>query len=473
LHSFTLQRWQRFLVAENKGKLPLVDGWIELSLAAADKTAEERAMLELRAAEAAAEFQAAVVAALAERDALEHQYAEAQAAAAEADKPNVARPQLEKTKAELLAAVFTGKGPSAVPRDEVEKLLDEAEKGRLAVLRAELEQLKKTAPPKYPFAHSLTEGKPANMKLQIRGNPEKTGDEVPRRMLAAVSGDDPPPFVQGSGRLELAHAIASRDNPLTARVIVNRLWQHHFGYGLVGTPGNFGALGERPTHPELLDHLARSLVEQGWSLKALHRRIVNSATYRQSSSLNARAFELDPNDRLLWRFPRRRLDVESWRDAVLAVSGQLDGAIGGPPQGLDTAGNLRRTLYGAVSRHNLDSYLRLFDFPDPNITADVRTSTTVPLQQLFVLNSELMIAQAKALAARIVASGTPGEHYDPRVRRAFLLLYGRPANEQEVQLGLEFLAALPAPEGGEPSALSRWEQYAQALLGTNEFWFVD
>ncbi|HEV3022672.1 MAG TPA: DUF1549 domain-containing protein, partial [Pirellulales bacterium] len=249
LHSFTLQRWQRFLVAENKGKLPLVDGWIELSLAAADKTAEERAMLELRAAEAAAEFQAAVVAALAERDALEHQYAEAQAAAAEADKPNVARPQLEKTKAELLAAVFTGKGPSAVPRDEVEKLLDEAEKGRLAVLRAELEQLKKTAPPKYPFAHSLTEGKPANMKLQIRGNPEKTGDEVPRRMLAAVSGDDPPPFVQGSGRLELAHAIASRDNPLTARVIVNRLWQHHFGYGLVGTPGNFGALGERPTHP--------------------------------------------------------------------------------------------------------------------------------------------------------------------------------------------------------------------------------
>jgi hypothetical protein len=473
LSEFTLKRWQRFLTAENKGKLPLVDGWIDLAMAAAEKPDDERAMLELQAAELAAAFQTAVVAALAERNALELRVADVNADAAQSDQVKTDKPQLEKPKADLIAAVFTGNGPSAVPRDEVEALLDDDGKRRLAALRSELEQLKKVAPPKYAFAHSLTEGKVANMPLHLRGNPAKTGDEVPRRMLAVASGDDAPAFVEGSGRLELARAIAGRDNPLTARVIVNRLWQHHFGSGLVGTPGNFGALGERPSHGELLDHLAHALIEQGWSLKALHRRTVTSATYRQSSLFDAQAFELDPNDRLLWRFPRRRLDVESWRDAVLAVAGNLDEVIGGPPQGLDVAGNRRRTLYGAVSRHNLDSLLRLFDFPDPNITADARIATTVPLQQLFVLNSEFMVAGAKALAARLATSGVAGEQDDARVRRAIQLVYGRPANDGEVSLALEFLAAQPSVDGDQISALARWEQYCQALLGANEFWFVD
>ena len=471
LREFILLRWQRFLKAENKGKLPLLDGWIDLAEAAADKPADERAALAVRAATVAMEFQAAVVGALTQRDTQDREFAQA---LVEPGTPAPAKPQLEKSKADLLAAVFTGDGPSAVPRDQAEALLDDAGKQPLAALRAELERLKQTAPPKYAFAHSLTEGKAANMKLRIRGSPDKMGEEVPRRMLSIISGDQPKPFVEGSGRLELARAIVNRDNPLTARVIVNRLWQHYFGRGLVGTPSNFGALGERPTHPELLDHLAHALIEQGWSLKALHRRIVLSAAYQQSSALDARAFEIDPDDRLLWRFPRRRLDIEAWRDALLAVSGNLDATLGGPSSALDAAANRRRTLYGAVSRHNLDSLLRLFDFPDPNITADGRTSTTVPLQQLFVLNSDFMLAQAKALAARIAASGSPGEQDDAsRIRRAFLLVYGRAANEQEVQMGIEFLATPSATAGSEASALSRWEQFSQVLLSANEFCFLD
>jgi hypothetical protein len=473
LREFVLLRWQRFLKAENKGKLPPLDGWIDLAEAAADKSADERAALVVRASTVATEFQAAVVGALTERDAQKLEYAQA-LASAEPGKPAPAKPQLEKSRADLLAAVFTGDGPSAVPRDQAEGLLDEVGKQALAAIRAELERLKQAAPPKYAFAHSLTEGKAANMKLHIRGSPEKTGEEVPRRMPAIISGDQPMPFVEGSGRLELARAIVSHDNPLTARVIVNRVWQQHFGRGLVGTPSNFGALGERPTHPELLDHLAHKLIEQGWSLKALHRRIVLSATYQQSSALDAGAFEVDPDDRLLWRFPRRRLDVESWRDALLAVSGNLDTALGGPPSALDAAANRRRTLYGAVSRHNLDSLLRLFDFPDPNISADGRTSTTVPLQQLFVLNSDFMLAQARALAARSATIGSPGEQDDAaRIRRVFLLVYGRAANEQEVQMGIEFLATPSATAGGEASALSRWEQFSQVLLSANEFCFMD
>ena len=255
--------------------------------------------------------------------------------------------------------------------------------------------------------------------------------------------------------------------------MVNRVWQHHFGKGLVRTPSNFGALGERPTHPELLDHLATRFVASGWSLKNLHREIMLSAVYQLSSEFGVRNSELtpnalDPENRLLCRANRRRLEVESWRDAMLAVSGKLDGTVGGPSSDLTAPDNRRRTLYGVVSRHELNPLLRLFDFPDPNITSDERTVTTVPLQQLFVLNSEFLIGNAKALAARLAsaASDDPG-----RIRHAFSLLYARPATEREVQLGLSFLNAGRSSQAG--TALSRWEQYAQVLLSANEFMYVD
>jgi mono/diheme cytochrome c family protein len=313
-----------------------------------------------------------------------------------------------------------------------------------------------------PVLHSLTEGaKVANMKVHIRGNSANLGEEAPRRFLAILAGDNPPAFKDGSGRLELARAIASKDNPLTARVMVNRIWAHHFGRGIVATPSNFGTLGERPTHPELLDYLAAKFVADGWSVKKLHRAIMLSATYQLGSRHDEKNAQADADNQLLWRMNRRRLEVEPWRDAMLAVAGNLDTKLGGPAVDLSSPTNHRRTLYGAVSRHNLDPLLRLFDFPDPNLTSDRRPITSVPLQQLFVLNSEFIARQSKAFAARVTASASDDT---ARIRTAFLLAYGRPPTDREVKLGTDFLA------GGGTDA---WEKYAQVLLAANEFAFVD
>jgi len=184
---------------------------------------------------------------------------------------------------------------------------------------------KKKGEARRPVVHAVAEGaKPADIRVHIRGNPANLGEEAPRRFLAIIAGDDPPAFSQGSGRLELAKAIASPDNPLTARVFVNRVWMHHFGRGIVGTPSNFGTLGEAPTHPELLDDLASRFVADGWSVKRLHREIMLSSTYQLGGRYDERNAQVDPDNRLLWRMNRRRLEVEPWRDAMLVVAGTLD-----------------------------------------------------------------------------------------------------------------------------------------------------
>jgi cytochrome c553 len=327
---------------------------------------------------------------------------------------------------------------------------------------------KKPQPPG-PFIHALKEGNVTTMKVHIRGNPKTLGEDAPRRFLSILGGDDAHAFSKGSGRLELAQAIASKDNPLTARVMVNRVWLQHFGKGLVRTPSNFGTLGERPTHPELLDYLATRFIASGWSLKELHREIMLSAAYQMSSKFDGPSFEADPENRWLWRMNRKRLEVEAWRDAMLAVAGTLDETIGGPSRDLNAPDNRRRTLYGTVSRHELNGLLRLFDFPDPNITSEKRTVTTVPLQQLFVLNSEFMVRNAKALAAKLTSQ--PGQSDADRIRQAFAVVYGRPVTERELQLGLSFLNAADANMG--PAGMTRWEQYAQVLLSANEFLYVD
>jgi hypothetical protein len=291
----------------------------------------------------------------------------------------------------------------------------------------------------------------------------------------SVLSNEPVPFTNGSGRLELANAIASRENPLTARVMVNRIWQHHFGKGLVRTPSNFGKLGERPTHPKLLDHLASKFMEGDWSIKAVHRHIMLSAAYQLSSRLDADDFEKDPENKLMWHMNRRRLEVEPWRDAILAAADKLDKTVGGPSVDLASPNNQRRTLYGKISRHDLNPLIRLFDFPDPNITSDERTVTTVPSQELFVLNSEFMVQNAKALAARLTAGAK--EEDASRIGKAFMLLYGRPATKLEVQQGLEYLADTEptedVPAGNLVPTLTQWEKYSQVLLGANEFLYVN
>jgi hypothetical protein len=206
-------------------------------------------------------------------------------------------------------------------------------------------------------------------------------------------------------------------------------------------------------------------MDSGWSIKELHREIMLSAAYQQSSRYDAAKAAVDPENRLVWRMNRRRLEVEAWRDAMLAVAGTLDRTIGGPSSELANPENRRRTMYGVVSRHKLDELLRLFDFPDPNLTSDKRTVTTVPQQQLFVLNSEFMVNNAKALAAQLASAGNDNA---TRIRAAFLRLYCREPTEREVQLALGYLQA-----DGEDEQLTRWEQYAQVLLGANEFMYVD
>ena len=466
-----LDRWQKFLAGPDGKNLPQLAAWFELVNVSSElPVAFDGKRVPSAVVEAAIGFEAAVQSAFAERDEQKRLYEAAFAAAPEADKANIPKPVLNKPTAQLLETLVGPKGLCAIPADKVDGLLDVGRKAELAALKLQVEIQKKASPPKYAFAHSLAEGEPANMKLHIRGNPNRTGDEVPRRFLTILADAEPPAFSQGSGRLELARMVAGPENPLTARVIVNRLWQEHFGRGLVATPSNFGAMGERPTHLELLDHLARRLVTAGWSLKALHREILLSATYRQASAADPRSSEIDPDNKLLSRMNRRRLDVEAWRDALLAVAGNLDSTVGGPPGNLAAPDFRMRTLYGAVSRHNLDGFLRLFDFPDPNITSERRTVTTVPLQQLFVLNSDFMVRQAKALATRVQGDTSSDEL--ARIHQAYRLVFGRNATEAEMQFGVEFLTAEENTESAK-SVLSRWEQYAQVLLSANEFTFID
>jgi hypothetical protein len=395
--------------------------------------------------------------------------------AAAANDANDADREQAKLDAQLLSEMLYDQGLLALPGSEADKRLPEQATQQLTQLRTEQDRLKKESDAiKIATAHSLMETTGRDLKIYLQGNPAKQGDVAVRSMPAVLTGGERKPLSgKGSGRAELAQAIASRDNPLTARVIVNRVWRGHFGFGLVRTPSNFGQLGERPTHPELLDTLAVRFMDSGWSLKSLHREIMLSATYQQSSAYRADAGEADPENKLLWRMNRRRLEVEPWRDAMLAVTGELDRTVGGPPVDLGSGGNRRRTVYAFISRHQLNDLLRLFDFPDPNITSDRRSVTTVPLQQLFVLNSEFMTQRAKAFAARLNANREATD--DAKIKLAFEAIYSRPPTDDELKLGLEFLgSAASAGSGGSGgNTLSAWEQYALALLGTNEFSFVD
>jgi hypothetical protein len=294
------------------------------------------------------------------------------------------------------------------------------------------------------------------------------GPVVPRRFLSVLSDGAPAPFQEGSGRREFARALLTDAAPLTARVIVNRVWQQHFGRGLVDTPSNFGTTGAAPSHPALLDDLAARFIAQGWSLKWLHRELVLSAAYQQSSAYDAVQFAVDPENRLLWRTNRRRLDVEAWRDAMLLATGRLDPSLGGPDRSLDDLDNNRRTLYSTVKRRELHAMLRLNDFPDPTTHNASRDLTTTPLQQLFVLNSPFMLQQSAALAERVQREATGDQ--TRQIRHVYRLLYGREPTVLQMQLAHDFLATA----ANDPVAIAElWKQYAQALLGSNESAFVD
>ena len=274
-----------------------------------------------------------------------------------------------------------------------------ASQARIKSMQDDVDAARKKLDPHYPFLHGVKDSEtPANIKLAVRGNPEILGDEVPRHFLSMLSPGDPKPFTKGSGRMELAQDIIQQ--PIAMRVIVNRIWKGHFDTGLVDTPSNFGVAGERPSNPELLEYLAANFVKNGMSIKKLQREIMLSTVYQLSSDNDEADFAKDSGNRMYWRFNRHRMDAEQLRDSVLMVSGNLDDSIGGPSEAL-TPTFMRRTVYGKVSRYKLDTYLQTFDFPPPNITAEKRFVTTVPLQRLFLMNSDFMQLEAEELANRV------------------------------------------------------------------------
>ena len=329
---------------------------------------------------------------------------------------------------------------------------------------SEIKKDTEAAKKRIDIIHMVHDKKPQNLHVFLRGNTQTKGDIVPRRFLRVLSEGEPKPFTQGTGRLELAESIVSPDNPLTARVVVNRVWSMFFGRGLVTTPSNFGLLGTKPSHPALLDDLAVRFMENGWSMKRLIREMVLSSTYRQCSDESEANRAIDPGNTHLWRMNRRRLSIEQWRDSILAAGDNLE-RTGGKSLELTDKKNVRRTVYARVSRKKLNDMLMQFDYPDPNVHAAKRSATTTAMQKLFVMNNRFMVEQAKRLAKRV--TGDSLDASAEQVQSIYDILYNRKPSAAELDLALGFLQ-LPAE-----SRLTRWEQYSHALLAANEMSFID
>jgi hypothetical protein len=345
----------------------------------------------------------------------------------------------------------------------------EGQRARLLQLQVELDQLKKSLPP-IAYANGVQEGgcpkSPQagihDVRIHIRGRYDRLGKLVPRRFLRILAGDHQTAITQGSGRMQLARWIANPANPLTARVMVNRIWQHHFGQGIVRTPGNLGKLGERPTHPELLDYLADQFSRSGWSIKAMHRAIMLSATYQQSSTAAPETLQADPDNRWFGRMNRRRLEAEELRDALLAAAGRLDPTMRG--RASQDFMRPRRTLYLMTIRSDRSTFRELFDAADSTAIVDKRGESTVAPQALFLLNHPFALQQAKAVAERVRQG--PASVTQDIIKRLYVLLYGRAPTAQEVEIGQTILDQAGRSE-------QAWEEYCQVLLCANEFVYVD
>ena len=339
-------------------------------------------------------------------------------------------------------------------------------------LQNKIDALELTHPGAPSRAHVLLDNaKPNDSSVFIRGEVENKGPVVPRQFLECLSGPNRKPFTNGSGRIDLAHAIASKSNPLTARVMVNRIWQQHFGEGIVSTPDDFGTMGSGPSHPELLDYLAAHFMEHGWSVKQMHRLILTSQTWQQGSGDNPRFAQIDPFNRLLWRQNLRRLEFEPVRDTLLAIGGKLDTNLYGKPVPLAMAKGrnfraalvlepsgrpvnigytTRRTVYGYIDRSDLPEVFNHFDFANPEMETGLRHRTTVPQQALYLMNSPLVVEQARNIIERpdVKSCATAGD----KIKRLYEIIYQRPPGAEELQLGLEFLESAATPADAAPAA---------------------
>ncbi|MEO6034314.1 MAG: DUF1553 domain-containing protein, partial [Verrucomicrobiota bacterium] len=378
---------------------------------------------------------------------------------------------LSKDEEELRQILYAVDSPAAVPAGaivDMEWYFDEPTRVELGTLSAQIEQWILQSPGAPPYAAILEDRAiQKNPRVFKRGNPSNKGEEIPRQFVEILAGENRKPFSQGSGRLELAEAIASKDNPLTARVFVNRIWLHHFGAGLVRTPSDFGTRADPPTHPELLDWLARSFMDNGWSVKKMHRLILLSSVYQQQSevaspsvaNLSPRGVTFvanrkpatdssnsakDPQNKLLWHFNRQRLDFEALRDSLLFTSGQLDFTMGGKAEELfKQPFSKRRSIYGFIDRQFLPGALRVFDFASPDMHNPQRSETTVPQQALFFMNGPFTVEQARALAARVNVDkdSAAGVSAEEKIRKLYRFVYQREPNTRQMEASRQFIDA--------------------------------
>jgi hypothetical protein len=360
-----------------------------------------------------------------------------------------------------------------VRRLEGEQKKKETPKDKKDKLAEEITALKKGLPAPFKVM-GVTEYPTQDVKVHLRGDYLTLGEEVPRGVPAIwTEGEKVAMPEKQSGRLELARWIASADNPLTARVIVNRLWRWHFGRGIVPTPDNFGGLGEKPTHPKLLDHLARKFVESGWSVKSMHRLMMNSATYRQSAEADLALVEYDPENKLFARWQRRRVESEVVRDSILMKANRLDLDMGGSmlvvqPNKYVNQGKLtehsmvpRRTVYLPVYRSSGYDGQKAFDTADPAVSNGNRRTSTVAGQALYLMNSELMHASSKALADFVISKAS-----DNRPAWMIKHVFGRDPTKDESARGITFVESY----GDEKAALAA---FARVLLSSNEFLYME
>ena len=376
--------------------------------------------------------------------------------------------------------------PNKKPPEKLETLYPDGTKAELKKRRDELAVLEK-AGPDLPAAMGVTEDKIIDLAIHVRGNPLKLGDVVPRRTPPVLRSVPVPQFTdKESGRRQLAAWLVDPQHPMTSRVFVNRVWRWHFGKGLVRTTDNFGLLGEAPTHPELLDWLARRFIADGWSIKSLHRVILNSSTYQQAATVGGGATG-DPENRLFSRANVRRLEAEAVRDSLLAVSGQLDLSMGGSllkvknrefffdhtSKDLTTYDSRRRSLYLPVVRNNVFDVFQLLDFPDPAVSSGDRATTVVAPQALLMLNSELAMQAAADFAGRVLADSKDD---DQRLSRLYVMAYGREPSAEERQADRAFLAEVAQAQAGENDADKRrkqaWVTLCHVALAANEFIYV-
>jgi hypothetical protein len=477
LNPSMIVRWQALLDKTRRRDDPVWSIWHALADLPADRFAAEAPSVLDRSQ--APEINALVLAALAEKppaslsdlaqrygellNRIAKEWQDLVAAAAMQGQPFPAA--LPNPDAEQLRRVFYG--PDAPPDVPVISgwgfltlLPDRAAQEEYKKVLKEVETWSTTGPGAPARAMALVDAEaPYDPRIFLRGNPQRLGETVPRQFLACLDRDRKP-FQRGSGRLELAEHIAHDDNPLTARVIVNRLWMHHFGEGLVSTPGDFGLRGEPPSDPELLDWLAYEFVRNGWSIKELHRTILLSATYQQATRAAGASLRSSPTTHWV---TRRRLEFEATRDALLAVSGSLDAALGGPAIDMFGGGfSPRRTIYGFIDRMDPPGLLTTFDFPNPAASSPEREETLVAPQSLYLMNGDFVAECARRFAQRPDVTSLPALE---RIERMHQIALARKPTEREVQLAHEYLGAEPAAES--------WERFAHALLMTNEFVFVD